>query len=266
LIPNHNAALRSIGPTSKYCKMVFADDWLFPECLERMVALAEAHPSVGIVNAYGLQDDCVMWAGLPYPSTMISGRDACRLRLLNGPYVFGTGTSHMIRADVVRSLDPFYNESNLHSDSETCFQILQTCDFGFVHQILSYTRKPGVRSLTTRAMQLDSLKATPLYELITYGHIYLTEEEYRACMQVQLDEYYKFLAHSVLAGKESWDFHKRKLSEYGLPLDRARLARAVVRKGINALAKNPGATIEKLFAGDSLLSGRLRTMRNHSNE
>jgi len=28
VIPNHNVALRQISSASKYCKMVFADDWL----------------------------------------------------------------------------------------------------------------------------------------------------------------------------------------------------------------------------------------------
>src|ERR1700755_2465173 len=32
-IPNHNVALHQISPASKYCKMVFADDWVFPECI-----------------------------------------------------------------------------------------------------------------------------------------------------------------------------------------------------------------------------------------
>jgi glycosyltransferase involved in cell wall biosynthesis len=50
-IRNHNFALRQISPESKYCKAVLGDDWMFPECLERMVALAEEHPSVGIVGA-----------------------------------------------------------------------------------------------------------------------------------------------------------------------------------------------------------------------
>src|ERR1044071_7298806 len=43
VMANHNRALRAISPDSKYCKMVFADDWIFPECLERMVAVAEQH-------------------------------------------------------------------------------------------------------------------------------------------------------------------------------------------------------------------------------
>src|ERR1700745_1608598 len=64
-VANHNHALRQISPESKYCKVVFGDDWLFPECVERMVALAEANPSVGIVGAYGLQGSTVMWTGLP---------------------------------------------------------------------------------------------------------------------------------------------------------------------------------------------------------
>ena len=36
--------------------MVHADDWLFPECIMQMVKVAEAHPSVGIVGAYRLDD------------------------------------------------------------------------------------------------------------------------------------------------------------------------------------------------------------------
>jgi glycosyltransferase involved in cell wall biosynthesis len=38
VIANHNTAFRLISPDSKYCKVVSADDWLFPECLARMVA------------------------------------------------------------------------------------------------------------------------------------------------------------------------------------------------------------------------------------
>ena len=33
VIPNFNHAMRQISPMSVYCKVVCADDWLFPECL-----------------------------------------------------------------------------------------------------------------------------------------------------------------------------------------------------------------------------------------
>ena len=55
-----------------------------------MVALAEANPSVGIVGAYGLQATWVLWQGVPYGSSVVSGREICRQRLLGGPDVFGS--------------------------------------------------------------------------------------------------------------------------------------------------------------------------------
>jgi glycosyltransferase involved in cell wall biosynthesis len=256
-VASHNTALRQLSPTAKYCKLLFADDFLFPECLEKMVALMEEHPSVGIVSSYGLQGNEVKWTGLPYPSTVVRGRDVCRMRLLNGPYVFGTGTTHMIRADLVRTRDPFYNESNLHCDSEVCFQILETYDFGFIHQILSYTREYGSESVTTSASRLHTLEAATLYEMLTYGPTFLSAEEYPSMLEAKLDDYYVHLAHSVLEGKESWDFHTKKMAEFRLPLDRWRLAKAVFVKAARALWMHPKRTVERLLTGKSVVSGRL---------
>src|ERR1700744_1450602 len=72
-IQNHNAALRRLSSASEYCKIVFGDDWIFPGCLEQMVAVGEAHHSVGIVGAYGLQEWEVKWDGLPFQSGPIPG-------------------------------------------------------------------------------------------------------------------------------------------------------------------------------------------------
>ena len=76
-VENYNFALTRIALESKYCKMVQADDWLFPECVSRMVEIAEEHPSVGIVGAYRLENDQVDLDGLPYPSSEVSGREVC---------------------------------------------------------------------------------------------------------------------------------------------------------------------------------------------
>src|SRR5262245_643747 len=49
VIASHNRAFGTLDPESVYCKVVSGDDWLYPECLERMVALADANPQVGFV-------------------------------------------------------------------------------------------------------------------------------------------------------------------------------------------------------------------------
>ncbi|MGA9144687.1 MAG: glycosyltransferase family A protein [Candidatus Acidiferrales bacterium] len=246
-VPNYNVGLRQISVDSRYCKIVFADDWIFPECLERMVAVGERQPSVGIVGAYGLQGRQVMWAGLPYPSTLVRGREVCRKLFLENLYVFGTGTSLLYRSSLVRSRDPFYNESNLHADSEVCVASLRTCDFGFVNQVLTYTRvRAG--SLTSFTNDINTLIAGRLYDLVTYGRDYLTAQEFDSCLDRQLDEYYEFLARSLRWGRDKkfWDYHRRKLIDAGVGYDRVRFARAFLSKVATAVF-NPKDTIEKMF-------------------
>src|SRR5262245_31857802 len=117
-LANFNRALRHVQPESQYCKFVLADDWIYPECLERMVAVAEANPSVGLVGAYALEGTKVSLAGLPYDQHVLMGREACRRHLLDGLHIFGTQTSVLYRADFVRATDAFFNESNVQADTE----------------------------------------------------------------------------------------------------------------------------------------------------
>jgi glycosyltransferase involved in cell wall biosynthesis len=245
-VPNHNFTLRQISPASKYCKFVFGDDWIFPSCLQDMVAVAEQNPSVGIVGAYGLDGRWVVWDGLPYQSTVMTGRDVCRLLFLDKLYVLGTASSLLYRSDLVRTHDPFYNESNIHADTEACIALLRQCDFGFVHQVLAFTRqRPG--SLMTTAKSINTLLAARLFELTRYGPGFLTSEELRSCVEDRLSEYYNFLAVSLILGHRDakfWDFHIATLREFGGGFSRIRLYRAVVARLFRA-GLNPVQTIEK---------------------
>lgn len=258
-IPNHNLALRQISPESKYCKVVFADDWIFPQCLEEMIAVAEEHPSVGIVGAYGIQEEEVMWVGLPYPSRRVSGRSVCRQLFLDGMYVFGTSSSLLFRSDLVRAQDPFYNEANLHADLEACVVLLKGWDFGFVHQVLTFKRlRPGSLSATTE--ELNTLIAGHLHSLIFHGRDFLNREEFRRCLQRRVSEYYNFLAVSLMRGRRDrkfWEYHKRKLTESGVGFSRMRLAKAALLRLCRA-ALNPYETKEKLQRSRKLTERHLR--------
>lgn len=233
-VANFNLAFRHISPASKYCKMVLADDLIFPDCLDRMVTLMEEHPSVGIVGAYGLDGRWVLWSGLPYPSSVVSGRDVCRQRLLGGPYVFGSQTSVLFRSDLVRNRNPFYDESSVHPDSEVCFELLKDCDFGFIHQVLTLSpERPG--SLLSKSRELNSLAASILRELIVYGPYYLLPDEYPQRLEAVIAEYYNFLAKGFLQrrNKEFWDYHEGKLKEQGIGFSRFRLAHTIFAMFLN---------------------------------
>jgi glycosyltransferase involved in cell wall biosynthesis len=260
-VANYNNALRQISPDSTYCKIVAADDWLFPECLERMVALVEAHSTVAIVGAFQLAGNGIAFPGLCQPVTR--GVDVCRMQLLGGPYVFGTPTGVLFRSDVVRRRDPFYNESNLHADDEACVEALEHDDYGFVQQILTFRRLHD-DSLTSLSHRLNTYTPGLLHLLVRHGSKYLTPEELETRIQEVLREYYHALGADLLKGRDKafWQFHRRKLQELGYPFSRGRVAAAAVSI-IADLVLNPKASIEravKRFGATAPASARPRPL------
>jgi glycosyltransferase involved in cell wall biosynthesis len=248
IIQNHNHAIGQISPQSKYCKVVLADDWLFPECLMKMTALGEAHPSVGLVGAYGLHGDGihVMWRGIPFPQTVVTGREVSRLRLLKGIYIFGAPTATLVRSDFVRKQRNFYDESNLHADSTACFRILQESDFGFVHQLLTFTRSRE-ESNTTFSERMNSIQLSFVTELIQYGPSCLEKNEYEHRLDVRLREYYQVLAEGLLQmrGGSYFEFHKNWLCNLGIPLSWGKLLRGFCMAAWNGVV-HPVAAVKSL--------------------
>ena len=246
VIANHNVALRQISPASKYCKFVFADDWIFRECIERMVAVAEEFPSVGIVGAYVLEGQEVKCAGLPYQTARFNGREICCRHLLNHLYVFESANAVLYRADLVRNKPAFYNENNIHADTEVCFELLKTNDFGFVHQILTYTRVRS-ESLKASSIDLQTAHAGLLQILLTHGPDYLTQNELDRLLRNHISNYYAFLGKSLLLGqKRALDYHRGKLVEAGVGFSWSRVVLGTLST-IWGLALNPLSAAKKLL-------------------
>ncbi|MDQ3380704.1 MAG: glycosyltransferase [Actinomycetota bacterium] len=193
-IASWNRAMRLISAEAAYVKVVHADDWLFDECLERMVVVAEQNPSVGLVGAYRLDEDRVNLDGLPPWVTVLPGREVARSHLLGGPlpYLFGSPTSVLVRADLVRSRDHFYFEGNIHADYEACLDVLSESDFGFVHQVLTYSRRHN-EAVTAYTRRVGTYLPADLQAFQRWGPIFLSREEYDRMLAVRLFHYATFL-------------------------------------------------------------------------
>jgi glycosyltransferase involved in cell wall biosynthesis len=244
-VQNYNFALSLISPQSKYCKMVQADDWIFPECLGSMVELGEAHPSVGIVSAYELEGDHASLGGLPYPSPEVSGREVCRLYFLKYALLFGTPTSLLMRSDLVRSRNPFYDERHApFEDFHLCFDALRTWNFGFVHQVLTYSRRDNESTLSRiRPFQFELFSR--FATIVVHGRNYLSEEEYRACFKVAERNYFFFLGWSAIEGRDVgfWEFHRERLASIGYSLSSAFMAKWILIVLLDQLG-NPKRTLQ----------------------
>jgi glycosyltransferase involved in cell wall biosynthesis len=251
IIANHNKAFGLISPVSKYCKQVSGDDWILPQCLERMVEIAEKNASVGIVGSYQVSGGGDLWClrtyGLPYGVSAFSGREIGRLQLLGKLDVLGNPTSNFYRSDIVRSSDAFFPNKTPEADLSACYKHLREVDFGFVHEIVSYERVHP-HQITATSKRFNANLCSKLSDLTKYGSYYLTSSELEARKRELLDEYYRYLAVSAVnfREREFWQYHRTRLQEIGYPLSRMRLAKEIAKKAAD-LALNPKQTVERIL-------------------
>ena len=259
---NHNIGLRLISPQSKYCKIVHADDWLFPECLVQMARVAETNPSVGIVGAYGLDGSHVMFTGLPYPSTVVPGHEVCRRTLMGGFYVFGSPTSYLIRSKCIRQREEFYNQNPQHAwfmDHEVCYDVLKDRNYGFVHQILTFTRIHDESNTTVKSRSgFNRDLPAKLNSLTKFGPMYLTKEEYDHRLSQVMGNYYRFLGGNImrLREKQFRELHRNALMYSGYSLSWFKLAKVFLLRCIRLLL-NPKKIIVKTLELSSRYVRRL---------
>ncbi len=226
LLQNLNHTFLQMSKDSKYCKVIHADDWLYPECIEKMVEVAEKNPRVGIVSSYLLEgkktesfileDRQIKGIGLSYDRNIFPGREICRLTLLGQGYFFGSPSTLLIRSDIIRKRVPFYSEDNIHTDFEVCLDILREWDFGFVHQVLSFSRvHDNAHSSFAKRVNTYILEGIKVIE--KYGSVYLSDDEYKEIMNKKMKYYYRFLGKSIFKNrkKEFWTFHINGLKEMG---------------------------------------------------
>jgi len=239
IIDSFNNAFRQVSSAATYCKVIGADDWMYPECLGRMVELAEQDPDIAIVGAYWLSGSRVAPTGWPFEEPVVAGPDICRDYLLRERYFPMAPSPLLFRADIVRARQPFYRGRHLHTDAEACFEILQQPHrFGFVPQILTFSRVRN-ESMTAHARHLNTYIAQRLYLLKSFGPNHLTAAELRERIRAGLAEYYDFLASQVprRRDRQFWAMHRASLAELGHPLALPRLGLNTVLYGTEELAR-----------------------------
>jgi glycosyltransferase involved in cell wall biosynthesis len=250
IIANHNKAFSLISEDSKYCKVVSADDWIYPECIEKLAGLAEANPSVGIVGAYQLSGGDDIWyvrnVGLPYSQAVVSGRDICRAHLLGIHRVFGNPTSVMYRSDLMRNADEFFPNSTQEADTSACLKHLRYADFGFVHQILAHERIHYHRA-STSSLESNAYVSAEISDCQEYGDWYLTKQEREARINQLLNEYYAYLSASAFKFKDKkfWSFHSDRLRELGYRFDGRKLSMGIASRALD-LTLNPKGTFQMM--------------------
>jgi hypothetical protein len=131
---------------------------------------------------------------------VVDGREICRSTLLGDCFVFGSPSSILLRAADIRARPAFYNEQNLHADTEVCFDLLRDADLGFVHQILTRSRVHA-EAMTPVAIRINTFHHAWLAIHLKYGEMYLERNEYFRRLMYLLRRYAVFLGKAVVKAK-----------------------------------------------------------------
>lgn len=257
---NYNRALGYVSEASSYCKIVQADDWIYPHCLSEMVSLAMAHPAVAIVGCCFLAGDELAGHGLPFDRRVFSGREACRTRLLKGGTFFGSPTCLLYRSDVVRDRNPLFAANETNADTIACFELLGDNDFALVPQILAYLRR-GNASTSERLQALGTANFLNYALVVRFGPRCLSPDELLKRGRILESVHLRSLARAALRwpGREFWEFHASLYASIGRPLPRGRIALHIVDLFLDKLF-NLRKTLESIFA---LLRRRLSRREPH---
>jgi len=249
---NHNHAMSFMSKDSKHCKCVSADDWIFPDCLRQLVELAERNPSVGVVGSYSIEGSRVLFEGLEYDQKVVNGAEICRKTLLGKmPYVLGAPTTLLYRSDLIRGVKEFFPwaKGNPHSDVSAVYQALEHSDFGFVHQVLSYTRVHAA-SETSSSFKFGRINRALLADMARFGPRYLSPSELELHLGLATDKYYTWLVAALLENsfsKEFLEIQRAGLRSIGFELSMPRIMRGALQRGIE-LVENPSVISRKLSA------------------
>jgi len=238
ITPNWNRALRKISPESDYCKVLHADDCLFPDCISAMVEVAERHPNIAIVGAYRL-DGCrpMPSPGLPHDRSVFPGMEICRGTLRNEYSLFGSPSSLLVRSGLVRERECFYDEAYLHADKAVGLELLQKWDFGFIPELLTFTRIHDESQSVNLADRYGTRVVENFLMLKEFGPQCLSLEECQKAVRATERRYYRFLVSRVVhpRGRDVLRFHKRHLRKHDCELSISKLGVAGLVAAVDRL-------------------------------
>ena len=145
IVNNWNAAFQRLNSNSVYCKIVPADDWIFPEFIEKMVEIMEKDPETGICSSYRIDHIQVRADDLDiYRGNIFDGKALLLKQLKHQIEITGSANTVLYRHSILKKL-PYYPDIFLgdfiNIDTVLAYDIMYRSKVGFVFQVLSYTRR-----------------------------------------------------------------------------------------------------------------------------
>ena len=232
---NWNAAVQLVPDEAKYFRILAADDFIAPDFIARTAALAERHDNVVVVGCRlhhrGLDEARTDWmAG----REVFEGREAIRYFLSGAAMIIAHQT--LIRSEVLKRRRPFFDESVIACDTDTCLALLRSGDWGFVHETLATTREHA-DTYTAKVKPLGLQLCEHLALISRHAEFAFGAREANSLFRL----YRRYYVRQLLRGfdGERWRRHMDVLAGLGIRLTSADVVDAIVDWPIAKLRLRP---------------------------
>lgn len=222
-IDNWNAAVAMVPSEAKYFRVLCADDLMTPNAIEQMVALAEANPEVGLVGClqgFGgthTNPARIDGGGLPAWRNVFDGRWLVKTYLmrLHGAL---SPTHMLIERRFLDEETPFYRKGQESFDVEVCLRIMRGCQYGFVHDVIAWTRQHDLSSTIKVSLPFQTYIAEWLAWIDLFGPSVMTPPQLIDCRRAHLRHYFRrlLLWRFKQRNKALFDRHIALLAERGV--------------------------------------------------
>ena len=210
MLKNWNRAMSHVPADVRYVKQLNADDCIAPNCLEKMVAAAEAHPEAGVVSSYfrfGSRrlPDCELDA-----IQVVGGSEVVRSAFLGGPDFLAAPSVLLFRRESMSTWPELFEPAGFppgfpgdpplcQADKEGVFPAMETADLVFVPEELTTIRSED-DSATGFSARVAAWQPGWIELLLRHGDQFLTRDEYGTAMRRATRKYVRSLLYRCLKG------------------------------------------------------------------
>jgi len=200
VIDNFRKCIEHVSADAKWIKYALADDYLYPNCLDEMLAVGELSDRVGLVSAFRLYGSALTNVGLSPDKSVFSGADILKKQLLRKLHVCsGSPNTVMYRKSAYDSLGGF-NNHYLHADTELALRLLDNYDLGFAHCVFTRTGlhegRQETRSISTGLVIREYLEFG-FKNLHKYSSVEFSSDEIGALATYYANQSSEFLSKKI---------------------------------------------------------------------
>jgi hypothetical protein len=133
------------------------------------------------------------------------------------------------------------------ADVSGVYQALLDSDYGFVHQVLSYTRV-HLNTQSSTSYKYGGQHHARMAEVVRFGPELLTPVERKQHLEAVTTRYYAWLIAALIENSFNSEFigsQRSALRVFGFELSRIRMVKAALKRGVEFL-REPVVTARKL--------------------